>query len=91
MTAREYLRAKWPASAKRWAAIAAVGAPALAFVKGQQFGFGLQFFGLILAAFAIFTVFAWAMSAVTLYVAGAYQESGRQLPDWASKDAYGDD
>ena len=90
MTAWEYLRAKWPASAKRWAAIAAVGAPALGVVKGQQFGMGLQLFGLIAAAFAIFTAFAWSMSAITLYLAGTYQARGKQLPDWATK-RYGDD
>jgi len=91
MTAWAYLCAKWPASAKRWAILWAIGVPALGLVKGDSIGFGWKLIGLLVAAYLILTAFTWAVSAVALYAAGAYQSAGRNLPDWASKDAYSDD
>lgn len=90
MTAGEYLRSKWPASAKRWALFGLIAFPAQFAVKAQDRPFDLSFVGLMLLGYAMLIAFTWTMSAITLWAVGAFQASGRPLPDWATK-RYNDD
>jgi len=90
MTAWEYLRAKWPASAKRWALLGLLVVPAHFVVKAQHKPFDMEFVAMGLLGYSIVVGFAWIVSAITLAAVGAYQASGRPLPDWATK-RYSDD